>query len=370
MSNEYLHPDKNERLRAFLATTKCAGALLTRRANIAWIADGADVHVDAGSEFGIAALLWTPTRRLIFTDNIEAARLRAEEFPDPKEWEIVERPWWEAPPLFRATDWMGEKWAREHPILDDRSVDHFAELRFSLTPAERDRARTLGHEAAEIMQSVMMRFTRGTTEHELAGTLGGELRKRGIFTPVLLVAADDRIARFRHPIPTTQVINATVMAAICAQRQGLIVSLTRLVHFGAALPDDLQRRHDAVCHVDATLHTHTTVGTRWSDIFNTAISVYHSEGFATEWQQHHQGGPMGYAARDFKATAEEHRTVRPHQVVGWNPSITGTKSEDTVLAAEMPGAPAEVVTTMSAWPMNERAAAGMVRRPDILLRHK
>lgn len=170
-----LSADKHERLRAFLANTKCAGTLLTRRANIAWITDGADVHVDAGSALGIALLHWTPTRRLIFNDDIEAGRLRADELPDPEEWEIVERPWWEAPPLFRVVDWMGEKWGRKHLILDDRSLDHFAELRFSLTPAERDRARTLGHDAAEVVQSVMMRVTRGMTVHEVAGTLGGEL---------------------------------------------------------------------------------------------------------------------------------------------------------------------------------------------------
>jgi hypothetical protein len=59
---------------------------------------------------------------------------------------------------------------------------------------------------------------------------------------------------------------------------------------------------------------------------------------------------MGYEARDFKATPTETRTVKPDQVVGWNPSITGTKSEDTILVrADAP----EIVTETGGWPLDD-----------------
>lgn len=147
------------------------------------------------------------------------------------------------------------------------------------------------------------------------------------------------------------------MAAICAQRKGLIVSITRLAHFGP-LSDDLKRRHEACCRVDRTLHDATKPGTKWADILDRAIECYEQTGYAEEWKKHHQGGPMGYEARDFKVTPTESRTVQENQLVGWNPSITGTKSEDTILST------GEVVTRMSDWPMLD---AGGINRPDILV---
>lgn len=362
-----MDPSKNRRLAAFCEENKYDGVLLVRRANIAWIADGADVHVDAGSERGIAAILWTPERRIVLTDNIEAARLRDEEFSSSDGWEIIERPWWQAPALHDLPAWLGNSWAADRRLVSDLHDDPIAALRFSLTPAEQSRVRELGSDAAEVMEQVLFDVDRGMSEHGVAGAMAGGLRKRGIACPVLLVAADDRIARFRHPIPTTRSIERVIMVAICAQRRGLIVSMTRLMHFGP-LCDDMRRRHAAVCHVDATLHAHTTVGACWGDIFRAAVATYEAEGFADEWHKHHQGGPMGYAARDFKVTASETRKVRPRQLVGWNPSITGTKSEDTVLAAADPGVPPEVVTKMPQWPLIAAARPGHAPRPDILMR--
>jgi len=68
-----------------------------------------------------------------------------------------------------------------------------------------------------------------------------------------------------------------------------------------------------------------------------------------------RGGPMGYEGRDFKATPTETREVVEDQAVGWNPSIAGTKSEDTILSS------GEVLTLTKDWPLRGG-------RPDILTR--
>lgn len=332
--------EKDERLAAFCKTHGHDGVWLRRRSNIAWATDGADTHCDASTSLGVASLVWTPARKTVLTDVIEAPRLAAEE--PLNGWEIQACPWWEAPcpPAGR--------------FATDFPEDDIAPLRYSLTELEIGRIRGLGAECAATMSRVMHHVKRGRTENDLAGVLSGELRRAGIFCPVLLVAADERIARFRHPIPTRNAIEKTVMAAICAQRHGLIVSITRLVHFGA-LPAELRRKHEAVCVVDSALHEATRPGVKWCDVLKEGIRVYRDTGFADEWTKHHQGGPMGYEPRDFKATLSESREVQPNQAVGWNPSITGTKSEDTILST------GEVVTTMSDWPMRGT-------RPDILER--
>ncbi len=325
-----MHWNNLARLRDHLTRTEREGAVITRRANIAWLT-GADTHVDGASPFAICRLHVTPTDCTVVTDTIEAPRLRVEELEGGDSLNYEVRDWFApAPPV-------PEGW------LSDENADFCQSLRASLSVPELDAVRTLGRDCADIMQQAMHDVRPGMTEHQLAARIVGDLRMHGIFTPVMLVAADQRLPAYRHPIPTYHKINRTVMAAICAQRHGLIVSITRLVHFGP-LADDLKRRHIACQQVDATLHEATRPGARWCDILQRGIDTYAAHGYADEWKRHHQGGPMGYAARDFVATPTETRTVQPDQLVGWNPSVTGTKCEDTILSS------GQVLTSMRDWP--------------------
>ena len=332
--------EKDRRLADFCRQGGFEGVWLRRRSNVAWATDGADVHVDASSSRGVASVLWTPQRKRILTNNIEAARLAAEE--PLAGWEIEADPWWEP-----AVAPQG-KYATDYPD------DTVAELRSPLTSGEIERLRRLGAQSAATMDRIMKTVQRGWSERDVAAELACELLKDGIQCPVLLVAADERVSLFRHPVPTARRIEKLLMAVICAQRSGLIVAMTRLVHFGP-LPGDLRRKHDAVCRVDEALHAATQPDAAWCDILAEGIRVYRETGYADEWQKHHQGGPMGYEPRDFVVTPDETRRVVVNQAVAWNPSITGTKSEDTLLST------GEVLTVTSDWPMNGT-------RPDILVR--
>ncbi len=332
--------EKDRRLADFCARRNLDGVWLRRRANVAWLTEGADVHVLDSSELGVASILWTPAKKQVLTDSIEAPRMRAEEFGS--EWELVERPWYEPfrPPTGNfASDWPD---------------DSIAELRFSLVPLEVERVRELGRECAEQMRALLHTVQRGATELEVGAALGARLLRRGIRSPVILIAADERIARFRHPIPTAKKVERTLMTVLCAERRGLIVCMTRLVHFGE-LSTELAKKHAAVVAVDNALHRATRPGAIWGDVFAEAQRVYRETGFADEWKLHHQGGPMGYQARDFCVAPGDRRSVVANQLVGWNPSISGTKSEDTILSS------GEVLTAMSDWPTLDG-------RPDILRR--
>jgi Xaa-Pro aminopeptidase len=338
---------KSSRLHELCRSLGREGVLLRRRSNIAWITDGADVHCDTAQATGVAAVLWTPRRKTVWTNTIEAPRLRAEEFD--AEWKFEVAPWWKASALPRgdfATDWPGE----------GRAI---AALRSPLTAKELARARALGRDCADAMQSFLHRVRRGITEHEVAGAFAERLRRLGIHAPVLLVAADDRIARFRHPIPTHRRVEKRLMLVVCAQRHGLVVAMTRLVHFGR-VPAALARKHAAVCAVDEALIGATRPGAAWRDVLAAGVRAYREHGFASEWKLHHQGGPMGYEPRDFCVTPSTRGVVPADQMVGWNPSITGTKSEDTILARDR-GA-AEVLTATADWPMLGARPAILERR--------
>ncbi len=333
--------EKEKRLLVWCKVHGYDGVLLRRRSNIAWLTDGADVHVDSSSSTGVATVLWTPRKKVVTTSNIESRRLAEEEFGDA--WEIEEHGWWRTPRPPRG------RFATDFPD------DPFADLRAPLTPPEVDRIRELGRGSAEVLEDVLPSTRPGDTEHELAARIQARFSALGISVPILLVAADERIAKYRHPIPTGKRIRKTVMAAVCPRRYGLTVALTRIVHFGKRLPSDFRRRHDAVCAVDAALHAATRPGARWCDILAEGVRVYRDTGYADEWTLHHQGGPMGYEGRDFKATPAETRRVVERQPVGWNPSIAGTKSEDTILSS------GGILTAMRGWPL-------CGSRPDILCR--
>jgi len=334
--------EKERRLAAWCKERGVDGVWLRRRTNIAWLSDGADVHVDASSSTGVGSIVWTPRKKIVLTSNIEKPRLADEEFGDG--WEIQPQDWWRAEKLPKAK------------LATDFPDDPFADLRASLTDLELTRVRELGLYTSIALEQILKGFLRpGHTEQEIAGALSGIFRGWGASTPVVLVAADDRIAKYRHPIPTARRIEKTVLVAVCPRRHGLMVAVTRIVHFGTKLPPALRKKHDAVCRIDAALHAATAPGQRWCDILEVGLQAYRETGFKDEWKLQHQGGPMGYEGRDYKATPTEMRKVVAHQLVGWNPSITGTKSEDTILST------GEVLTAARDWPM-------VGARPDILCR--
>ena len=239
-----------------------------------------------------------------------------------------------------------------------------AELRFSLTDSETERYRQLGRDTGESLAAVCQTIRPGMTENAIAGMSAKELLSHGLTPVVLLIAADERIAKYRHPINTHKKVERCAMVVVCARRWGLIISCTRIVHFGK-LPGDLRRRHDAVVRVDAALNLSTRVGEKIGSVVQAGIQAYADVGFPEEWKLHHQGGPTGYASREFRALPGETRLVQPNQAFAWNPSIAGTKSEDTILASERG---VEFLSLSPDWPMIEVEHNGqVVKRAEILI---
>ncbi len=87
-------------------------------------------------------------------------------------------------------------------------------------------------------------------------------------------------------------------------------------------------------------------------------------GYQDEWRLHHQGGPAGYAPREAIATQDADWMVKEGQVFAWNPSITGTKSEDTILISSEGN---EIMTEILDWPeINVEIGGQIISRPAIL----
>jgi antitoxin VapB len=153
------------------------------------------------------------------------------------------------------------------------------------------------------------------------------------------------------------------MLVLCGRKWGLVCSLTRLVHFGK-LPRALRDKMQAVARVDATMIQATRPGVTLAGIFEKTVNAYTMAGFADEWKLHHQGGPAAYEPREYIATPTSSEVVQVGQAYAWNPSITGVKSEDTILVGE---AGNQVLTSISGWPeLSVEIDGQVVTRPAIL----
>jgi antitoxin VapB len=151
---------------------------------------------------------------------------------------------------------------------------------------------------------------------------------------VVLVPGDERQRIHRHPLPTDARLGRHALLAITAEREGLHVSLTRLVSFRPA-PGELQRLVRAAAEVDAAMLQASIPGKTTGEVLRAAADEYVTQGFPGEWRLHHQGGLTGYRGREVFALPDEPTPLPSSCAVAWNPSITGgAKSEDTALVTE------------------------------------
>ena len=357
--------EKRGRISDLMAAHGLGGLLLCRSSSWSWATCGRNANVATNAECAFAALLFTPRRSYLIADRVEMPRLLAEEL-GPLPFEPLEFPWY-APQrrdaLFASLT--------EGPMGSDLPIDgarYLGEpliaLRTDLTKEEQGRFRALGRDTGAAIEAAARAATPGMTEREIAGVLASQTWARGAEPVVILVAADDRLKRFRHPPPSAAPFRQAVMLVLCARRHGLIASATRLVHVGPP-PDDLRRRADATARVDAVAHDATWPGNPLADVFDAILERYATEGFGHEWRDHHQGGLAGYENRELVVNQRVQSNVRLGQAYAWNPSIAGFKSEDTLLVVD---GPAEVLTATGQWPTVEVTLEGYThRRPDWLV---
>jgi antitoxin VapB len=337
---------KQDRMRLLLAERHLDALLLQRVSSFAWATCGVASYVNTAATTGEARLLITPSGRHLITNNIEAPRLEGEGKLAEQGWQFHVAPWYKAPDRVAQLA-RGLRFGADGPVTGAVDLSHeLARLRADLTPEEGERFRTLGRLCAEAIHSAVRAVQPGQTEYRIAALLAREAERRGVQAIVNLIATDERVFAFRHPLPSGKALERYAMLVLCGRRWGLVCSVTRLVHFGR-LPDGLRRKAEAVARVDATFLAATQPGQTLGQVFRRATAAYAEAGFPDEWQWHHQGGPAGYEPREYIATPEGQDRVQAGQAYAWNPSIAGTKSEDTILAGAVGP---EVLTAMDGWP--------------------
>lgn len=356
-------------LRALMDRAGLDHLVISDHYNVTWLAGGGRAYVSPCFDQGAGRAVITPKEVILLTSNVEAGRMQAEEFSELP-WRVVVFPWWEGLPnglrellpsgakvgVDSHIPWQGETIGIGQEIV---------RLRVRLSPRAQERARILGRTVGQVMSQVCRELQAGESEYEIAGRILGALYARGIDAPVVMAAADERMYRWRHFIPTDLRVDKYIGVAVSGRRDGLTVSCTRLVHFGDP-PEGLVRRVEAVACIDAELIAATRPGVLSGDLFEVARAAYADAGFPEEWRNHHQGGVAAYRPREWFAVPGGTEMIEAGQLIGWNPSVPGAKSEDTILVGVDRN---EIITMDDDFPTIEiPTGRGVIRRPTILVR--
>ena len=307
--------------------------LLKRQANFSWMTGGGLNLVGIATETGVASLLITASSKFVVCSNIEAPRMAREEKLEEQGYAVAAFPWHEDSEAVVIKKLAGKGKIGCDAAFPEAEVlaEDIARLRYSLTPEEVERYRWLGERVSMGLEKTMMGARCGEKESEVVARLCGELWKERIDPITLMSAADDRVSNFRHPIPTERKVEKYLMVSVNARKWGLIVSLTRFLYFGK-LPDDLRQKYPANVQIDSAFMAATRPGVPAREVLTQGIEAYRAQGYPDEWKLHHQGGSIGYTGRDYRTNFQTPDIIQDNQGFTWNPSITGTKSEDTILA--------------------------------------
>jgi len=322
---------KEKRLRDLMKEHKLSGIYLKRQDNFSWLSCGGKSYVGLG-EMGNCGLLVTGDARYAITNTIEKPRMADEEHLEELGFAIHAGTWHDSG--FEAATL--EKLAGKALGFDFSSplganlAEQVRQLRFSLTESELERYRETGYLVSLSLEETAASIRPGESEFEIVGRLSESIISHGLAFYSAMCAADERISDYRHPIPTEKRIKERCQLGGNFGKYGLIVCITRYVNF-IPVSAELRRQLRLNQEIDLVFIKNSIPGKSFQHPFTAGKEAYAARGYAAEFDKHHQGGPIGYAPRDYRIDFSHRGIIQENQGFCWNPSITGTKSEDTIV---------------------------------------
>lgn len=366
------HQERREnainRVRGLMRGGELEGVVLTRPGTVSWASGALNPPIDRTAAEDTVWFAIGPERATVITTGVEHDRVKAELLPDGMG--LVAAPWWDSQALVTAAaDALGVPAERigsdGHPGFGIDLAHDLAVIRLALSPAEQDELRALGADAAAAVENALRRWQPGDSDTDVAAEIVGHIEAVGGDAPVVLVGADERVGRFRHPVALGTEASELVMAVLVARRHGLHVALTRYVAAGPT--PELDRDLAVVQQIHRRALAAAMPGETYGSLYATLDRAYREAGHANAWEQHYQGGPIGYGQREFEIapcqTGSEWWSVpiAAGTAIAINPSLSGgAKDEDTFLVTDNG---LELITTTGDWPLADDV---IPQRPAIL----
>lgn len=295
----------------------------------------------------------------LITSEIEAPRFESDFHVRASGWDVLRAPWYDAEaPLALACSYAdvapGELLS-DSDAFGENIHDHLVTARLVLSDGEQDELRELGALVGVALGAGIDAWTPGvSTDFDTAAVISSVLEAEGAKPVCLIVGGDGRLRNLRHPLAVGDVLNDAIMAVVVAKRAGLHVAATRIC---VRHKDDeivtLMKTLNAVN--DAVLEESLPGGT-WGETLKALASGYEAAGQPDAWQEHFQGGPIGFEQREFElaptlnASPFWDLTRAANTAVAWNPSLRGgAKIEETYLV----NTGLEWLTPTPSWPVLE-----------------
>ena len=327
----------------YLSRRGLAALVLTSPAAVAWVTGGFGPPIDRGASSADAWAVMAPSGATLVTTVVERERVLQDYAPDAHGFDLLAVDWHDPDAFPRACGEIAgvapSTLASDgHPLLGPDCAADLVELRLALSREEQADMRELGALAAHALGDALRSWRPGTgTDRDIQAAIAQRLEAGGADAPVLIVGGDERVRRLRHPVAVGAVPRELVMAVVVARRAGLHVAATRFATTPAA-HEDLYTLHERVQRIDDAVLGASVPGARYSDVMAVLDAAYARQGARGAWREHYQGGPIGFAQREFEVAPGGPfgpfgaTCVATGHAVAWNPSLSGgAKCEDTYL---------------------------------------
>lgn len=363
--------EKLARVRKALSAARLDALVIGTEHNLDWISAGGKDNVVWAQREAPVKVVVTSDKLYLVANNIETPRVMTEELAGLG-YESIAFPWHGSEADALKPILRGKKVAFDLPATaaengfdPARSSFDFADVYYPITSGEMKKYRWLGKKTSEILEQVADVVRPGMSERDVQYLLAREFWYWDIFPTVILSAVDERFKTYRHPVVVGAKLRNYVALNICARRWGLTVSTTRLVQFGTPDPS-LKRAWDNGPKVQAAMWAASRPGKTLGDVLAAAQKAYRDIGFTEEWRLHHQGGMIMGQERLYLAAPGDKRKIVPGMVLAWNPTVQGTKFEDTVMIKDDGSIENFTLPSSSRWPTVEVSAGGLKYRIPVL----
>jgi Xaa-Pro dipeptidase len=338
---------------------RLAGLVLTTPGAVAWATGGVTPPVDRTAATELVWAVITRSAAGLITTEVEADRIREEYGPQMHGFaELAVVPWYEPDAFVQAAQALAGAGAADlaadgHPAFGTDAAADLTALRLALSEPERADLRELGADAAAALEWALAAWTPGERDLDLQAQCTAALEARGADAPVLIVGGDDRVEKYRHPMAIGAPVRRLAMAVVVARRAGLHAAATRFASAGP-VPRGYAAVRARVLQIERAALAACRPGRSYADALAALDRGYSEAGHPGGWAGHYQGGPVGYAQREFEIAPGQldsrwpGEAIQAGHAVAWNPSLPGgAKAEDTYLIAD---GGLERVTASSDWP--------------------
>ncbi len=311
-------------IREYMKQRGASGTLIRKTYNFSWITGGGRSYILPSDSEGMAYVFITMNDSYIIANNNEVNRLKNEELTE--NFSLVSSPW------FMSLEDMVLKVADDQKILYEEDADFNSFLfhsRTVLSTYEIEKYAEVGRQTATALERAMRMLNPKMTEIEVKALIMHELTIEGVEPLLVLVFGNNSRKLYKHNLPRNIEISDVCIASVCARLHGLIASATRSVEFTANT--EFERMYATNAEIDAEIIHSSYEHSLISQVFFDIENIYEKHGFPLEWQRHHQGGIAGYKTREVLARPHLPFQLKKNMAFAWNPTLEGTKSEDTYL---------------------------------------